>query len=130
MQLLKNINKTDKHNHTHKTKISRSYQSKNLTERKKPATKTSNKFKMVLRIVTCDAGFSSSKFHSSCLPFVVKQTTLPIFSLLLLSRATVDSNFFHGPIEFEITRVNCNCIMKLWSDNVLWKIVETWFVCC
>jgi hypothetical protein len=26
-----------------------------------------------------------------------------------LSRTTVDSNFFHGPIEFEITRVNCNC---------------------
>jgi hypothetical protein len=24
-----------------------------------------------------------------------------------LSRTTVDSNFFHGPIEFEITRVNC-----------------------
>jgi hypothetical protein len=29
------------------------------------------------------------------------------FSYLLLSRTTVDSNFFHGPIEFEITRVNC-----------------------
>ena len=26
---------------------------------------------------------------------------------LLLSRTTVDSNFFYGPIEFEITRVNC-----------------------
>jgi hypothetical protein len=26
------------------------------------------------------AGFSSSKFRSSCLPFVVKQTTLPVFS--------------------------------------------------
>jgi hypothetical protein len=25
------------------------------------------------------AGFSSSKFRSSCLPFVVKQTTLPVF---------------------------------------------------
>jgi hypothetical protein len=27
-----------------------------------------------------DAGFSSSKLCSSCLPFVVKQTTLPVFS--------------------------------------------------
>jgi hypothetical protein len=26
------------------------------------------------------AGISSSKFRSSCLPFVVKQTTLPVFS--------------------------------------------------
>ena len=60
-------------------------------------------FKIVPRIGTCDAGFSSSKFRSSCLPFVVKQTTLPVFSYLLLSRTTVDSNFFHGPIEFEIT---------------------------
>ena len=23
------------------------------------------------------------------------------------------ANFFHGPIEFEITRVNCNCILLL-----------------
>jgi hypothetical protein len=29
-----------------------------------------------------------------------------VFFSLLLSRTTVDSNFFHGPIEFEITRVN------------------------
>jgi hypothetical protein len=31
-------------------------------------------------IIQCDAGFSSSKFRSSCLPFVVKQTTLPVSS--------------------------------------------------
>jgi hypothetical protein len=30
--------------------------------------------------VKYDAGFSSSKLCSSCLPFVVKQTTLPVFS--------------------------------------------------
>jgi hypothetical protein len=30
-------------------------------------------FKIVPRIGTCDAGFSSSKFRSSCLPFVVKR---------------------------------------------------------
>ena len=64
-------------------------------------------FKTVPRIGTCDAGFSSSKFRSSCLPFVVKQTTLLVFSQLLLSRTTVDSNFFHGPNKFEIMRVNC-----------------------
>jgi hypothetical protein len=40
-------------------------------------TSNINSFKIVLRIGTCDAGYSSSKFHSSCLPFVVKQTTLP-----------------------------------------------------
>jgi hypothetical protein len=40
-------------------------------------------------------------------PFVVKQTTLPVSSKLLMSRTTVDSNVFHGSIEFEITRVNC-----------------------
>ncbi len=67
-------------------------------------------FKIVPRIGTCDAGFSSSKLRSSCLPFVVKQTTLPVSSQLLLSRTTVDSNFFHGPIEFEITRVNCTVL--------------------
>ena len=83
MQQLKNINKTDKniHTHTQKKKLSVVPQdSKNLTE-KKIATKTSNyMFKIVSRIGTCDAGFSSSKFRSSCLPFVVKQTTLPVFS--------------------------------------------------
>ena len=60
-------------------------------------------FKIVSRIGTCDAGFSSSKFRSSCLPFVVKQSTFPVFSQLLLNQTTVDSNFVHGPIEFEIT---------------------------
>ena len=114
MQQLKNINKTDKHIHTHKKDIQKlsvvPQDSKNLTERKKTATKTSNMFKIVPRIETCDAGFSSSKFRSSCLPFVVKQTTLPVFSQLLLSRTTVELNFFHGPIEFEITRVNCQCL--------------------
>jgi hypothetical protein len=29
-----------------------------------------------------------------------------------MSRTTVDSNVFHGPIEFEITRVNCNSKCK------------------
>jgi hypothetical protein len=82
--LLNQCNTTDKHNHTHKKKrylavISRSIRFKEFN-RKKTATKTSNKFKIVPRIETCDAGFSSSKFCSSCLPFVVKQTTLPVFS--------------------------------------------------
>jgi hypothetical protein len=51
-----------------------SQDSKNLTEKK-----TSNMFKIVPRIGTCDNGFSSSNFPSSCLPFVVKQTTLQPF---------------------------------------------------
>jgi Uri superfamily endonuclease len=86
MQQLKNINKTDKHYwHTHTKKryleaIGRSTRFKEFNREKKTATKTSNMFKIVPRIGTCDAGFSSSKFHSSCLPFVVKQTTLPVFS--------------------------------------------------
>ena len=84
MQQLKNINKTDRHIHTHKKRylevISRSKRFKEFNREKKTATKTSNMFKIVPRIGTCDAGFSSSKFHSSCLPFVVKQTTLPVFS--------------------------------------------------
>ena len=85
MQQLKNINKTDKHIHAHKKRylevISRSTRFKEFNrEKKKTATKTSNMFKIVPRIGTCDAGFSSSKFRSSCLPFVVKQTTLPVFS--------------------------------------------------
>ena len=84
MQQLKNINKTDKHIHTHKKRylevISRSKRFKEFNREKKTATKTSNMFKIVLRIGTCDAGFSSSKFRSSCLPFVIKQTTLPVFS--------------------------------------------------
>ena len=56
---------------------------KKFNGEKKTATKTSNMFKIAPRIGTCDAGFSSSnffKFRSSCLPFVVKQTTLPVSS--------------------------------------------------
>jgi len=74
-QQLKNINKTDKHIHTHKKRylevIRRSTRFKKFNREKKTATKTSNMFKIVPRIETCDTGF------------------------------------FHGPIEFEITRVNC-----------------------
>jgi hypothetical protein len=81
MQQLKNINKTDKHIHSHKKRylevISRF---KEFNRENKTATKTLNMFKIVPRIGTCDAGFTSSKFHWSCLPFVVKQTTLPVFS--------------------------------------------------
>ena len=99
--------------------------SKNLTERKKTATKTSNMFKIVPRIGTCDAGFSSSKFRSSCLPFVVKQTTLSVFSQLLLSRTTVDSNFFHGPNEFEIMRVNC---ISLYYISLILDMLEVPFL--
>ena len=83
MQQVKNINKTDKHIYTHKKRylevISRSTRFKEFNGEKKTATKSSNIFKIVPRIGTCDAGFSSSKFRSSCLPFVVKQTTLPVF---------------------------------------------------
>ena len=83
MQQVKNtINKTDKHIHSHKKRylevISRFTRFKEFNEEKKTATKTSNMFKIVPRIGTCDAGFSSSKFCLSCLPFVVKQTTLPV----------------------------------------------------
>ena len=84
MQQLKNINKTDKHIHTYKKRylevISPSTRFKEFNREKKTATKTSNMFEIVPRIRTCDAGFSSSKFCSSCLPFVVKQTALPVFS--------------------------------------------------
>jgi hypothetical protein len=84
MQQLKNINKTDKHIHIHKKRylevISRSTRFKEFNREKKTATKTLIMFKIVPRIGTYDAGFSSSKFRSSCLPFVVKQTTLPVFS--------------------------------------------------
>jgi hypothetical protein len=38
-------------------------------------------FKIVPRIGTCDAGFSSSKFRSSCLPFVVKQTVCLVLNM-------------------------------------------------
>ena len=90
MQQVKNTNKTDKHIHSHKKRylevISRFTRFKEFNREKKIATKTSNMFKIVPRIGTCDAGFSSSKFRLSCLPFVVKQTTLPVSSLLLLSR--------------------------------------------
>jgi hypothetical protein len=84
MQQVKNINKTDKYIHSHKKRylevISRFTRFKELNREKKIATKTSNMFKIVPRIGTCDAGFSSSTFRSSCLPFVVKQTTLPVSS--------------------------------------------------
>ena len=85
MQQVKNINKTDKHIHSHKKRylevISRLTRFKEFNREKKTATKkTSNMFKIVPRIGTCDAGFSYSKFRSSCLPFVVKQTALPVFS--------------------------------------------------
>jgi hypothetical protein len=84
MQQVKNKNKTDKHIHSLKKRylqvISRFTRFKEFNGEKKKATKTPNMFKIVPRIGTCDAGFSSSKFHSSCLPFVVKQTTLPVSS--------------------------------------------------
>ena len=73
-----------KHIHSHKKRylevISRFKRFKEFNREKKTATKTSNMFKIVPRIGTCDAGFSSSKFRSSCLPFVIKQTTLPVTS--------------------------------------------------
>ena len=84
MQQVKNINNTDKHIHTHEKRylevISRFTRFKEFNREKKTATKTLNMFKIVPRIGTCDAGFSSLKFCSSCLPFVVEQTTLPVFS--------------------------------------------------
>ena len=87
MQQVKNINiinKTDKHIHSHKKRylevISRFTRFKEFNREKETASKTSNIFKIVPRIGTCDAGFSTSKFRSSCLPFVVKQTTLPVSS--------------------------------------------------
>jgi hypothetical protein len=40
---------------------------KEFNGEKKTATKTSNMFKIVPRIGTCNAGFSSSKFRSSCI---------------------------------------------------------------
>jgi hypothetical protein len=64
---------TDKHNHTQNKRylevISRFIRFKEFNRENKTATKTSNKFKIVPRIVRCDAGFSSSKFRLSFLPF-------------------------------------------------------------
>ena len=85
MQQLKNINKTDKHIHTHTKRylevISHSTRFKEFNREKKTVTKTSNMFEIVPRIGTCDAGFSSSKFPDvSPVPFIVKQTTLTVFS--------------------------------------------------
>ena len=64
----KHLYKTDKHIHTHKKRylevISRSTRFKEFNREKKTATKTSNMFKIVTRIGTCDAGFSSVKFVS------------------------------------------------------------------
>ena len=59
--------------------VNRSTRFKEFNRENKTATKTLNKFKIVPRIGTCDAGVSFSKFRSSCLPFVIKQTTLPVF---------------------------------------------------
>jgi hypothetical protein len=82
--LLNQCNTTDKHNHTHTKKrclaVINHFTRFKEFNRKKNSNKTSNKFYIVPRIKTCDAGFSSSKFCSSCLPFFVKQTTLPVFS--------------------------------------------------
>ena len=54
MQQLKNINKTDKHDHTQNKRylevISRSIRFKEFNRENKTATKTSNKFKIVPRI--------------------------------------------------------------------------------
>jgi hypothetical protein len=57
----------------HTKKISRSYQFtrfKQFNGEKKTATKTSNMFKIVPRLGTCDAGFSSSKLACSVSVFV------------------------------------------------------------
>jgi hypothetical protein len=55
------------HIHSHKKRylevISRFTRFKEFNGEKKTATKTSNMFKIVPRIGTCDAGFSSSKFN-------------------------------------------------------------------
>jgi hypothetical protein len=63
-----------KHIHTHKKRylevISRSTRFKEFNREKKTATKTSNMFKIVPRIGTCDAGFSSSKFMNMFICFV------------------------------------------------------------
>jgi len=72
--------------------INRSRRFKEFNRENKTATKTLNKFKIVPRIGTCDAGVSSSKFRSSCLPFIIKQTTLPVFV------APLESNY--GWLEF------------------------------
>jgi hypothetical protein len=66
MQQLKNINKTDKHIHTHKKRylevISRSTRFKEFNREKKTATKTLNIFKIVPRIGTCDAFIDSINY--------------------------------------------------------------------
>jgi hypothetical protein len=60
----RNSTQTDKHIHSHKKRylevISRFTRFKEFNGEKKTATKTSNMFKIVSRIGTCDAGFSYS----------------------------------------------------------------------
>jgi hypothetical protein len=53
---------------------------KEFNGEKKTATKTSNMFKIVPRLGTCNAGFSSSKFRSSCLPFVTINGVFLLFN--------------------------------------------------
>jgi hypothetical protein len=66
---VKNINKTDKHIHSHKKRylkvISRFTRFKEFNGEKKTATKTSNMFKIVPRIGTCDAVGPWKKFEST-----------------------------------------------------------------
>jgi hypothetical protein len=75
-------NQTDKHIHTHKKRylevISRSTRFKEFNREKKTATKTSNMFKIVPRIGTCD-----EPCLSQCLSrkyyFVVVQLAIEIY---------------------------------------------------
>ena len=99
MQQLKNINKTDKHIHTHKKRylevISRSTRFKEFNREKKTATKTSNMFKIVQRIGTCDTGFSSS----NCLN-LVKRLITSRYLFLCFSAVALSLNFTHHDVFF------------------------------
>jgi Uri superfamily endonuclease len=67
MQQVKNINKTDKHIHSHKKRylevISCFTRFKEFNGEKNTATKTSNMFKIVPRIGTCDGHQQCKQFN-------------------------------------------------------------------
>ena len=101
----------DKHNHTHKKRdlevISRSTRFKEFNREKKQQQKHRISLK----------SFRESGHVMLVLALQNFATVVSLLSLNKLhfryfrsssSRTTVDSNFFHGPIEFEMTRVNCS----------------------
>jgi hypothetical protein len=100
MQQVKNINKTNKHIHSHKNRylevISRFTRFKEFNGEKKTATKTSNMFKIVPRIGTCDAGKT----------FINVKLLVPFHCRKNTKENTVDSRYLEFDGTMEKIRVN------------------------